>query len=210
MVASENTGVSHRNTADDTAEAPTVYALPKRHAKASSPASGSLEDPTKMPPPLPGCAGFPCPYPNWLLEAMKFAPATVTSVPPEASPVGGNKTSGAAAAWYSNITPKVVKLPGPALTSTETKPTWCGGARHTAVAGVTWFTPVTLASTGVKPKRQLNAGCCDSMAVGTKFPPCTVTTVPPVPGPWLGSSPNTSSCGPKVNSSCPRRSTSSE
>mmetsp|Transcript_11933 Transcript_11933/g.43016 ORF Transcript_11933/g.43016 Transcript_11933/m.43016 type:complete len:297 (-) Transcript_11933:354-1244(-) len=183
--ASENVGVSHRKTALDTALAPTVYAPtpPKRHDSASFPFIASDPEPRKIPPPLPGCAVFPWPYPHCWFDAIKFAPATVTSVPPDASPVGGNKTSGSCAAWNSNTTPNVVKFPGPADTSTETNPTACGGERHVAVVAVTSSPSALDASTGKKPNRHVKVGLALRSTAGTKFFPCTITEVPPTLGP---------------------------
>ena len=59
-----------------------------------------------------------------------------------------------------------------ATASTDTKPTWCGGARHTAEWSVTAVPPATLASTGTRPKRQLNCGRV-FMLVGMKLAPST-------------------------------------
>ena len=80
----------------------------------------------------------------------------MTSVPPDARPTGGNKTSGAADAWYSNATPKDEKLPPPALISSATKPAACGGLLHVAADAVSASDPATIAGTTLEPNLHAN------------------------------------------------------
>ena len=143
---------------------------------------------------------------------MKLAPATVAASAGGGA-AEGKSTSGAAGAWYSNMSPNDVKLPVPALTPRRRSPSRAaaaacpvrGGAspardgrgddgvnRHAGpkdrTLGVSPTTVVARASDAVPPPRP-------AASTGTNPAPWIVTSVPPVAGPRVGSRPSTSPRG---------------